>query len=352
VDSVRHRYLSGGRDVFRTWLKGRVSKSIDPVIPARQLPTALPFTEQDLFRGFTAEDVDRISSLRADHHQTAPDLFVDALGIKVDPSYCPWISGRVGCHETEAPLPWDGYLGDGIEYAALALAFEWALPRDIFTVGEIGAGWGHWVSASALTARRRGFRRVNLIAFEADSERYGAMRQHLAINDLVPPDALAVGSREIFSWKLHNAAAHWSDTTLYWPAAGKEFDAGMAAVDSPDQPVDYRGVVTAYKPIPALDIRDSFDDIDVVDLLHIDIQGSEYDLISNILDFLSTKVRCLFVGTHSRKIEGDLIHDLRQRGWVLIREKPCQFYSMAGAPTLIGLTYLDGGQFWRTSCAL
>ena len=54
----------------------------------------------------------------------------------------------------------------------------------------------------------------------------------------------------------------------------------------------------------------------------------------------------MFIGTHSRKIEGDLIEFCNQQGWTLLRERPCQFYSQAKAPTLAGSTHHDGGQFW------
>jgi hypothetical protein len=43
---------------------------------------------------------------------------------------------------------------------------------------------------------------------------------------------------------------------------------------------------------------------------------------------------------------------LRARGWTLLRERPCKINPLAGAPTLAGLTQVDGGQFWRTPCPL
>lgn len=58
-------------------------------------------------------------------------------------------------------------------------------------------------------------------------------------------------------------------------------------------------------------------------------------------------MRFLFVGTHSRKIEGDLIATLFKRGWKLEREKPCRFDGQGHTPILTGLTTDDGGQVWR-----
>lgn len=59
-------------------------------------------------------------------------------------------------------------------------------------------------------------------------------------------------------------------------------------------------------------------------------------MISNTIDFLQTRVCCMFVGNRDRKIEGNLIEFLGKRGWLLARERPCQFYPTAGAPTLAG----------------
>jgi hypothetical protein len=57
-------------------------------------------------------------------------------------------------------------------------------------------------------------------------------------------------------------------------------------------------------------------------------------------------VRHLFVGTHSRTIEGDLIELLWSRRWRLLREQPCVFDLNRDGPVLNALTIRDGGQFW------
>lgn len=85
----------------------------------------------------------------------------------------------------------------------------------------------------------------------------------------------------------------------------------------------------------------------VIDLMHVDIQGGEWELIRHARAFHDAKVRVLFVGTHSRKIEGDLIAFLMKRGWKLEREKPCRFDGRVHTPMLTGLTTEDGGQVWR-----
>jgi FkbM family methyltransferase len=80
-----------------------------------------------------------------------------------------------------------------------------------------------------------------------------------------------------------------------------------------------------------------------VDLLHIDIQGSEADLVRDALGFLNEKVAYSVVGTHSREIEGEIFACLRAAGWILEIERPAILSLAAGFPQVT----VDGVQGWR-----
>src|SRR5256885_4500467 len=109
--------------------------------------------DPDLFSGTLPEDQQRVARLMVPQSRPEPGLYVDAFGVKVDPSYCPWaVAGAV---ETASPFP-RAYLGDGIEYAAAALALEMAAGRSAFTAVELGAGWGPWTTFVALCAKCAG----------------------------------------------------------------------------------------------------------------------------------------------------------------------------------------------------
>ena len=84
-----------------------------------------------------------------------------------------------------------------------------------------------------------------------------------------------------------------------------------------------------------------------MDFLHIDVQGSEQELIMSEIEWLSAHVHSMMVATHSRVIEGALMDFLGNAGWVLKREKPCRFL-MDGLPQVSweGLTQADGSQHW------
>jgi hypothetical protein len=214
-----------------------------------------------------------------------------------------------------------------------------AAGRTTFSAVELGAGWGPWTTFLALCAERAGFTTINLAAFEADRARFDVLEKHLALNGV---------TAERYNVSLFRAAAWWRDETMYWPLNAGVLDAGLAVAGGWRRPShDYRGVPLDFEKIKARSIAGALADFPPIDFLHVDIQGGEWELISRSLGYLSARVRSMFVGTHSRKIEGDLIDLLRVNGW-LMRERPCRFRTeLPRAATLVGETYHDGGQFWR-----
>lgn len=311
--------------------------SVDPALPTR---------EKDVFRGFFAEDFDRVRAIMPAGLTPDPRAFTDALGVRISPEYCPWIAGRVGKVEARLPFPTDTYLGEAVEYVGFAHAIATAENRRRLSVVELGAGWGPWVSLGGVVGPRMGFEEIRIVAFEADSARFAALRKHLALNGIVGEDAPDAGQAPGLDWRLHDGAAHWENGTLYWPAEADANDAGNAAIADPGAATDYRGLAIATKAIKAVSVAEALDHLDMVDFMHVDIQGGEEELLPKLMDVLTEKVRVLFIGTHSRKIEGDFIGMFESRKWFLARERPCQFYSMAQSPTLAGRTYVDGAQLW------
>lgn len=304
---------------------------------------------EEIYRGYVAEDAARLAALVVQPAVPAEGFYVDCFGQRFHPAHQPAISNRLGLASSALPLPGDGHLSDGIEYVAGALAFAAARGRDRFSAVELGAGWGPWTTFFGLSAQALGFKRIQLAAFEADAKRFAQLREHLAQNQLVAADAAAEGDDGKLSWQLLNAAAWWKNETLLWPDHDNPLDAGMRAesLDHEQQRGDYRGHKSGFRAIPAFDIVERLREVTPIDIIHIDIQGSEAELVPQVMDFLNTQVRSMFIGTHSRKIEGDLMELLYQQGWQLLREKPCRFDQNSNAPTLDGRTVADGGQYWK-----
>jgi hypothetical protein len=341
-----HAALKDRRELARVLLSSDefAKRSLSDIGHGGQLGGHIP---NEIYPGYEPEDAARVAALIVAPPQAAAGFYVDCFGQRFDPAYQQAIANRVGLVSQQPPFPDDGHLSEGVEYAAAALAFEAARGRRRFAAAELGAGWGPWTTFFALTARALGFKDISVAAIEADAGRFTQMRGHLANNDVVAKTAADQGQSDGLRWKLYNAAAWWCNETLLWPDTGDAQDSGMRAESTADSSeTDYRGFKTGFREIPAIDIAEALADLGPFDILHIDIQGSEIDLIPNSIEFLEAQVRSMFVGTHSRKIEGDLMSFLFARGWQLLREKPCKFLCDSAAPTLPGRTTVDGGQYW------
>jgi len=88
------------------------------------------------------------------------------------------------------------------------------------------------------------------------------------------------------------------------------------------------------------------------DLCHIDVQGHEVDICGSCLDEINKRVVWLVIGTHSRKIDGQLIEMFFDAGWNLVHEKPSKFRFDRNSASLEAMTYVDGVQIWKNPMLL
>jgi len=304
----------------------------------------LPARENEFYGGYSSVDLERIERVLACAAEPMPGMITDFIGIRTSPEYLPYAAHLAGNVVANLPVPDDSLHAETIEYAALATVVE-SMRGDGFRMLELGAGWGPWLSAAGVLARRRGVRQIHLVGIEADPGRFGFLKRHLAANGLRPvgeADSTIEGSVRC---DLFNGAAWWESTVMYFPTVDSANDHGGAATTHATD-ADYRGLALAHRPVQAYSVPDLIGRFGPVDFVHVDIQGGEFELLSHSIDVLRRSVRFLFVGTHSRKIEGDLIALLLDAGFRLQNEKPCRFDATTPRPTLEGMTTRDGSQFW------
>jgi len=60
----------------------------------------------------------------------------------------------------------------------------------------------------------------------------------------------------------------------------------------------------------------------LTDLLHIDVQGVQFDLLEPASDVVQQNVRLMAIGTTSRLVEGQLQQYFLVRGWGLLVDAP------------------------------
>ena len=103
-----------------------------------------------------------------------------------------------------------------------------------------------------------------------------------------------------------------------------------------------RARTSARISVPGYSLRTLAADLPPIDLLHIDIQGDEFDVLAAAPEVLTARVRRMCIGTHGREIEGRLLELLPDLGFRLRQERACVYGLGGRRPTLIE----DGFQHW------
>ena len=282
-----------------------------------------------------------------------PECYVDWDGVRTRVAMLPFMPAELAGRTNDTlPIPTDGYRSEDTEYVSLAQAL--ATADTTFRIVEIGAGWAPWSVAGIVQARRRGLR-ARGIAVEADTERSDWAMQHASDNDVRAE--LITGSLEEISaavrapWgdvelRVVRAAGWHTTSTLSFPDLDAG-DMGGAVWTLPGTDVDYRGAHLAHHDVPAVSIADLLADDHRTDLLHVDVQGVEFDLVEPASDVIQSNVRLMAIGTTDRLTEGRLQQHFLSRGWGLAIDEPCSTVFTMTHPTLAGFTVQDGLQLWE-----
>jgi len=179
-------------------------------------------------------------------------------------------------------------------------------------------------------------KRIKLYGIEADSEHFDFARQALSDNEInadeyVLSHGIAGKSASIALFPKIESGINWGGSAIFNPSAQQLKDVGASR---------------RYARIPVLDIEKMVKSEKVVDFLHVDIQGAELDLLTEIYDLLCRKFRYVFIGTHSKQIEAGLFDLFARKGiWKLEMERSAIFKLVDGRPVVIG----DGVQAWRNT---
>jgi FkbM family methyltransferase len=295
----------------------------------------LRFNDLRVYAGYSKEDLEIFSNFNTQGVGGAPGFVTDWIGSRVRTSSlwdgCERLDGAV----TPIPVPGD-YHSEAVEWIG---ALKAVLAADTsFSVMELGAGHGPWLSAACAAARSIGIRELHICGVEADPGRFALLQQNLRDNALADSDV-----------QLHQAAIGVEAGHARWPRIE---DPRNVAGGRPNRPgnVDDQVYLAPF--------NNDMIDVDIIalgpllrqrpvwDLVHIDVQGTEAELCQGCIDDLSRHVRYLVIGTHSRKLDGDLLAFLLEAGWSIEHEKPTQMGCAKGLP-LPALTMCDGTQVWR-----
>ena len=200
--------------------------------------------------------------------------------------------------------------------------------KDRLVVLELGAGWAPWLVIAAKAAEKKGVHNLELVGVEGSLDHVGFMKQHFRDNGL-EPDA----------HRLIHGVVGTADGIARFPkladphinyGAEARFDDGNAESDTEE--------------VRCLSLETLLTSLPIVDLIHCDIQGAEGVVLAAARDTLGSRVRRIVIGTHSRRIEDDLMDLFGDLGWWLEHESACRRVQQSSGKLTL---YEDGTQVWR-----
>jgi FkbM family methyltransferase len=291
------------------------------------------------YRGYAEADVHLLQDFCVPDRRPEPGFIVDFLGVRTRVSSLA-TPQRASEGVLDIPVPGD-YHAEAIEYVGLLESVVAA--RRQFVALELGAGWGPWLVAGAKAAQMRGLVTIRLYGVEADPQHFEFMVQHFLDNGLDP------GAHHLFKAAvgLERGQARWpkiADAANDWGSRPARVDGGTTN----EQDAAYLGgLLNDFIEVEVLPVSDILEREERWDLVHIDVQGWERLICEHARAQFNARVAHLVIGTHSRKLDGDLVDLFHREGWILEHEKPTQFRFMPGAKMLESMNLADGTQVWR-----
>ena len=175
-----------------------------------------------------------------------------------------------------------------------------AKARGVFRMAEFGAGWAPWLIRGALAARQRDeVASCELMAVEADPNHYKWCIEHFEDNGLIPDEHHI----------LHGAVST-APEILRFPVVAEpnaDYSASLLDAEAVAETISVQGHTIE-------DLLSRFSG--PLDFLHVDIQGSEFDVLPPIIGELSKSVRAIMIGTHEgEEAHQDLAALFRNNSW-------------------------------------
>jgi FkbM family methyltransferase len=252
------------------------------------------------------------------------------LGVKIRPEFLPDILGDMDGKIEPIPDPANWH-ADISEWAAALRSIDVTFRKN-FVMAELGCGWGCWMNNTGVAARNAGHK-VHLIGVEGDQGHCNFARKCLSDNGFASDEFV-----------IHNGIAGAEEGFALFPIqdhAGTNWGLAPIFNAGPELVVECTKNGTHSK-LKTYSLSDVFKNHDLINLLHIDIQGGEFTLIEKSIGLISSKVNYLVIGTHSRQIEGNLHKLLLESNWELEIERPAILQLTPTGP----VTIVDGLQGW------
>jgi FkbM family methyltransferase len=246
-------------------------------------------------------------------------------GVLVEDALFDWPHSEAGsvCISGQPEGGSDGYF----DLIALYRAVDRA--QGSFTMFELGAGYGYWLSEGWAAARKRNLA-AKLVGVEGEPTHYEMMLRHLRNNGIDPSEHIL----------LHAAVASKDGDVKFYVGDPQANWGQRIAFESDPETV---GNLTA-STLSGISLTSLLSQHHYVDLIHMDIQGAEVDVVASAVEAWRNKVGSFVIGTHSKEIERDLRRLFAENKWRCLYD-----YTIGEVnETDFGpVTFGDGVQIWE-----
>ncbi|WP_254656352.1 FkbM family methyltransferase [Jannaschia sp. CCS1] len=265
------------------------------------------------------------------HGATAsPGVVTNFLGVRIPSDIMPSILKSLEGQKEGFPIPGNWH-ADIAEWAAALLSVREA--KTSYRILEVGCGWGCWLSNMGVAAKARGLK-IDLIGVEGDQQNIEHAKHTLALNGI-----------EAHEFQLTNGVASARNGVALFPILDGPGEVwGAEPIFHPDaETISKARAAGSHTELKCYTL-DDLSHGKPIDLLHVDIQGSELDFVKGNFDEISTLVKRILIGTHSRYLEGSLQKFLLDQGWALEMDRPAICTNVAGKPQIA----VDGVLLFRS----
>jgi FkbM family methyltransferase len=276
-------------------------------------------------------------------------FYTDFLGMKTRTSFISTLPQEGGVVE-DYPIPMN-FHATLVEWAG-SLRAVLAAKTELVAL-ELGAGWGPWLVGLTLAARLKGVATVRLVGVEGSQEHCSYLTTHFRDNGLDPSEHTllwgVVGTADGMAKfpVLADPSGNWGAAVVHPDRTGNPLlrlvRNGRRTLRAVARGVRGKKGGPLLERVPCYSLPTLLRPFAAVDLVHVDIQGDEYNVLVSARGHLEEKVKRIVVGTHSREIEQRLHQEMTGRGWVLEGYENCRFQGEGPTEALIR----DGCQVWR-----
>ena len=211
--------------------------------------------------------------------------------------------------------------------------------QESFGMIELGAGYGRWLVNAALALRQMNQSKFKLIGVEAEPTHFSWMKQHFLDNAVDESGyrliEAAVGADDGRAAFLTGDPSHWYGQSTWPPETRTVIPLRLKLA--------FALIRGRIKTVNMVSLNTLLQTADMVDLIDLDVQGSELRVLAPAMKAVDLKVRRIHIGTHTTAAESGLRTLFQDLGWKSMFDFP----SGSCSPTLWGnIAFQDGVQSW------